>query len=264
MKKPTCIDTFVIKKTNLRNNYYGLTLSSFPGARDCRPGHFLHIKLPCTEILFRRAMSVAGASSERNEIDIIFKVYGRGTALMARLRKGDAVNVLGPLGKPFTPPSKAERVVMVAGGVGFPPLMFLAENLIARGHDPKQIEFFYGGRTRADILKQTRIRNLGVRFHAVTEDGSIGRRGLVTAPVEEFIEAHGTRGLRLYGCGPLPMLKAVNDLGMARGVAGELSLEAPMPCGIGVCLGCVVQRVDGGHSRVCMDGPVFDIGEIAI
>ena len=264
MKKPTCVDTFVLKKRNLHNDYFALTLSSYPRARDCHPGHFVHVKIPSTNILFRRAMSVAGISAVDNEINIIFKVFGRGTRLMSDLHRGDPVNLLGPLGKPFSLPKQDERILLVAGGVGFPPLLFLAERLIEKGFDSKRIEFFYGGRSSVDILMRSRIKRLGVHFHAVTEDGSLGRGGLVTLPVTEFIEAHRRDKLRLYGCGPEPMLKAVNDLGMQYGVQGEISLEAPMPCGIGVCLGCVVPRVDGGHSRVCLEGPVFDIGEIAL
>ncbi len=264
MIKPTAVDTVVSRKQNLRHGYFALTLSPYDRAVDCRPGQFVHVQLPSTDIMFRRAMSVAGATGESGELEIIFKVFGRGTRLMGQLHRGDRINVLGPLGKPFTMPKKTARTVLVAGGVGFPPLMYLAQKMIAQGYDPDKIEFFYGGRTRTDLLRVPRIKKLGVRFHPVTEDGSVGRGGLVTDPLEQFIVNHTGEPLHLAACGPEPMLKAVNDLGMKHEVAGELSLEAPMPCGIGVCLGCVVPRVDGGHSRVCVDGPVFDIGEIAL
>ncbi len=264
MTGPSCVDTAVSRKQNLRNGYFALTLSPYKRAADCRPGQFVHIQIPSTNIMFRRAMSVAGVSADGGELEIIFKVFGRGTRLLGALHKGDRLNVLGPLGKPFRFPKKSDRTVMVAGGVGFPPLMFLAEAMIAKGYDPKKIEFFYGGRTRADLLRVPRIKNLGVNFHPVTEDGSVGRGGLVTDPLEKLIVGHEGEPLHLAACGPEAMLKAVNDLGLKHRIAGELSLEAPMPCGIGVCLGCVVPRVDGGHSRVCVDGPVFDIGEIAL
>jgi dihydroorotate dehydrogenase electron transfer subunit len=98
----------------------------------------------------------------------------------------------------------------------------------------------------------------------VTEDGSVGKRGLVTSYVAEYIEAHLKEKLRIYACGPDGMLRATNTLGLKLKVPGELSLEAPMPCGIGVCLGCVVPLTAGGYARVCVEGPVFKIGEVEL
>ena len=98
----------------------------------------------------------------------------------------------------------------------------------------------------------------------MTEDGSYGEKGLVTGPVERYIKSGDKAKMRLYGCGPDGMLRAVNELGLRLGVPGQLSLEAPMPCGVGICLGCVVPLVKGGYARVCQDGPVFEIGEVAL
>ncbi len=254
----------VTKRRNLKNDYYNFTLGEYSRAAKCRPGQFFHVRLPGTDLLFRRAFSVAAVSLDRDEVEIIFKAVGRGTKIMAAMRNGEELDLLGPLGKPFKPPKRNERVVMVAGGVGFPPLLYLAASLIERGHAPERIDFCYGGRSAPDIIERGRIKNLGVNFAPVTEDGSYGETGLVTAPVERLLEASGNEGVRMYACGPMGMLKAVNDLGVRRGVPGQVSLEAPMPCGIGVCLGCVVPLVAGGHARVCREGPVFEIGEVAL
>ena len=264
MIKPTCENTFLTKTRNLKNDYYSLTFKSFSRAGKCRPGHFIHIRLPGTDVFFRRAFSVASVSRADGAIEIIIKVVGRGTRLMGGLRKGDMVDILGPLGMPFRLPRKSERAIIIAGGVGFPPLLFLASEMVSRGVDPKRIEFFYGGRTGADVIEKTRIKKLGVNFRPVTEDGSVGERGLVTEPVERFILARRNERLRIYACGPEGMLTATNQLGLKLGIPGQVSLEAPMPCGIGVCLGCVVPLVDGTHARVCCEGPVFDIGEVAL
>ncbi|MBD3331693.1 dihydroorotate dehydrogenase electron transfer subunit, partial [candidate division GN15 bacterium] len=183
---------------------------------------------------------------------------------LAALHKRDRLDVLGPLGNSFALPRKSQTTVMIAGGIGFPPLLYMATEMVAKGYDPKSIHFFYGGRTSADILERTRLRRLGIRFHPVTEDGSFGQWGMVTKPVSEFIREHGTKGLRVYGCGPEPMLRATNELALRMEARGQLSLEAPMPCGIGICLGCVVPLSKGGHARVCVDGPVFDIGEVVL
>jgi dihydroorotate dehydrogenase electron transfer subunit len=236
----------------------------FSKARACRPGHFLHLKIASSDIYLRRAFSVASIDPEKKTVEIILKIFGRGSRVLSRMHKGDAVGFLGPLGVPFKFPSRTEETIMVAGGVGFPPLLFLASAMIAKGYDPKRIHFFYGGRTAADIVERTRLRRLGVDLRAVTEDGTFGGKGLVTAPVEEFITAESEHKFRLFGCGPEGMLKATDALARRLGVPGQISMEAPMPCGIGVCLGCVVPLNSGGHARVCHDGPVFDIGEVAL
>jgi dihydroorotate dehydrogenase electron transfer subunit len=209
-------------------------------------------------------MSVAGVNADTGEIEIIFKIVGRGTALLSRLRKGDPVNILGPLGVSFERPRKGERVIIVAGGIGFPPLLFLATHLIAKGHDPRKIDFFYGGRCGADVVECSRIRRLGVNFHPTTDDGSYGLKGFVTKHVEELIQAENRGRSRMYACGPEAMLRVVDSIGVKYGIPGQVSLEAPMPCGIGICLGCVVELRKGGYARVCVDGPVFNIGEVVI
>ena len=141
--------------------------------------------------------------------------------------------------------------------------MFFANRLIEQGHDPKKILFFYGGRSKSDIIERARFKKMGISLTVVTEDGSIGEKGLVTSPVKSYLENHDGP-VQAYSCGPPGMLKAVNDLCLQRGIDGQLSLEAPMPCGFGVCLGCVVPLTAGGHARVCREGPVFEIGEVEL
>ncbi len=264
MTRPTCEDTFLLKKRNLKNNYYSALFKTYSRVDHCRPGQFVHVQIPSSDVYFRRAMSIAGVSVERREIEVIFKVVGRGTTHLGNLHRNDRINLLGPLGKPFSWPRKNETVIIVAGGVGFPPLMYFASEMVRKGFDPRRIEFFYGGRSSGDIIERARIKKLGVNFHPVTEDGSVGEMGLVTKPVEEYIQSNKKSRMRIYGCGPEGMLKAIDKLGIRHGIPGQISLEAPMPCGIGICLGCVVELTKGGHARVCCDGPVFNIGEVVL
>jgi len=264
MTKPACHTSFLCRRRNLGNDYYSLVFEPFAKARSCRPGQFLHLKIPGTNLYFRRAFSVAAVDAAGARVEIILKVFGRGSGILSRMHKGDEIGILGPLGVPFRLPDKKDEVVMIAGGVGFPPLLFLATGMIARGFDPARIHFYYGGRGAGDIVERSRIRKLGVDFQPVTEDGSFGTKGLVTTPVRRFLGEHADSKTRIFGCGPEAMLKAVDVLGQELGVPGQISLEAPMPCGIGVCLGCVVPLTAGGHARVCHDGPVFDIGEVAL
>ena len=265
MIKPTCEDTVLVRVRDLHHGYFSFTFAPYARAVECLPGNFVHVRLNSTDVYLRRAMSVASVNPRKHELEIIFKVFGRGTATLSRFKPGAGVNVLGPLGVGFSIPRSTYRPVLVAGGVGFPPLMFLAQQMIGDGIKPEHIHFFYGGRTSLDLVERARIKKLGVRFYPVTQDGSLGDKGLVTASAEKFIQSHhGKERLRLYACGPEAMLKAVDELGRQYGVAGQLSLESPMPCGIGICLGCVVNLRVGGHARVCCDGPVFEIGEVLL
>lgn len=260
----TCEDTAVIRSRDLKNDYFSLLLGPYSRAKNCLPGCFVHVKLDKSDLYFRRAMSVASVDANKNQIEIIFKIFGRGTTHLSKYRKDDRLDLLGPLGKVFAKPKKNERVILVAGGVGFPPLLFLATNLVANGFPANQIEFFYGGQTSGEIVERSRIKNLKVKFHPVTDDGSFGQKGLVTEAVHKFVRENADEKMRIYGCGPEGMLKATDALGLEHNIPGQLSLEAPMPCGFGVCLGCVVPLKRGGHARVCCDGPVFDIGEVIL
>ena len=264
MTKPSVTDVLLRKKRNLKNGYYSMTFGPFPKASQCKPGQFLHLQLPSTDILFRRAFSIADVRPQEGEVEIIFKILGRGTTLLSKLRTGDQVNLLGPLGTTFKLPRKKQTVVMVAGGVGFPPLLYLAKTMIERGVDPGRIEFFYGGASSADIIERARLKKLEIKFHPVTIDGSFGDKGLVTQPVEALLDLRKGSDIQLYACGPEGMLKATDELAMKYGVEGQLSLEAPMPCGVGICLGCVVELRAGGHARVCREGPVFEVGEVIL
>lgn len=265
MSRITNQAAYLLKSRDLKNKYFSFTFGPYSRAADCKPGQFVHLQLPSSELYFRRAMSVASVDPKAKTVEIIFKVFGRGTRLLAQFHSKDEIKILGPLGRPFAPPKKGETVLMVGGGVGFPPLMYFTERLIENGFRSKSIEFFYGGKTSGDIVERQRIKKLGVNLHVSTDDGSFGSKGYVTAAVDKFIVHHESRRpFRIYACGPDAMLKAVDELARRHQIEGQLSLEAPMPCGIGVCLACVVPLRRGGHARVCVDGPTFDVGEVLL
>ena len=153
---------------------------------------------------------------------------------------------------------------MVAGGVGFPPLLYFATHLIERGFDPKSILFPYGGRSSPDIIDRARIKKLGVKFIPTTEDGSFGEKGFITSPLVRLLSSQEITNPMIYSCGPEPMLKAVDQIAIEFETPGELSMEAPMPCGFGICLGCILPLKAGGYARVCQEGPIFPVGAIAM
>jgi dihydroorotate dehydrogenase electron transfer subunit len=199
-----------------------------------------------------RAFSLVRAGAEGA---VLVRDVGEGTHRLTQLQPGDALDVLGPLGNAFALPPKGVRPVLVAGGVGVAPLAFLAQQLHAAG---RSFVFVYGARAAADLSLKDELAALGP-LHCVTEDGSYGETGLVTAPLQRLLD-DGTPSA-VMACGPHPMLRAVTHLALAANAPVQVALEAPMACGLGTCKGCVVTAHDGVFHYVCSDGPVFD-GEV--
>lgn len=255
------------KRLDAAGLYYSLTIADFKPSRPINPGQFVHIKVADGhDPYFRRAFSIAGYDPKSGELEIIYKIVGRGTTRLGEKGKRDRLDIIGPLGNRFSNISKRKAIVLVAGGVGFPPLYFYAKQLVENGHDSQRIHFFYGGRSRADLVELGRIKKLGVRCLPCTDDGGYGFKGLVTDAVALALADMDPRQTAVCGCGPEPMLAALQHLTLQCGFGGEVSLEAPMPCGIGVCLGCIKPTLadPGRYVRVCYDGPVFKLGEVAL
>jgi dihydroorotate dehydrogenase electron transfer subunit len=192
-------------------------------------------------------------------VQVLYKVIGKGTAQLATQKPGSTLNVLGPLGNGFEPPGDAAiRPVIVAGGIGSAPFPALLAAL-ADGF-PRPL-MYYGGRSRHDLPLLDWFEQRA-EVVVTTDDGSHGREALVTVPLTEMLDGTDPTSIKLYACGPEPMLKAVGRLALERGLDCELSLEAHMACGFGVCLGCVVPAKRGpdgriGYDRVCKEGPVM-------
>ncbi len=189
-------------------------------------------------------------------VEILYKVVGRGTNIMCELHEGDHVELLGPLGTGFFSTSTTKEKILVGGGIGLVPLYMLASELV--GESP--VRLLMGGRNRDDILAVTEFERLGVETYVSTDDGSLGEEGLVTVVLQRKLEKYPNA--EVYACGPMPMLKAVQQICHAKGVALQVSLEAHMACGVGACLGCVVKGA--GHTEespqylcCCKAGPVF-------
>jgi dihydroorotate dehydrogenase electron transfer subunit len=263
MSKIVVEQTEIIKKSKLGNSFYSIRLASFSKAARIVPGQFVHVKIPNPEIFFRRAFSVYDVDGASGTIEILFKAIGRGTAFLAELHKGDRLDIIGPLGNGFSLPKKNEKIILAAGGVGMPPLYFLARTLINKNYDPRKIHFFYGGAKKSDLIELNRIKKLGIDLITSTDDGSFGIKGFVTVAINGFLEKNPDK-YRLYACGPPGMMKAADNLALEKNIPGQLSLEAPMPCGIGVCLGCIMPLRKGGNTRVCREGPVYNIGEVLL
>jgi len=229
------------------------------------PGQFAMLKAHgIYEPLLRRAMAFyrSGTVGDRLDVDFIYQVLGRGTQALARLEPGDKVDFLGSLGNTYDISfAKGREALLVAGGVGSPALFMLAEELL-KLKIPTRL--FIGAMSHGDLCGLADFSALLSKENVAcsTVDGSYGEKGFVTAPLEKHLRAQAGKPLMIYSCGPDPMLHAVSKLAEQYDAPAQLSLEAPMGCGFGVCVGCAVAvKHDCPEGfvfkKVCTDGPVF-------
>lgn len=219
------------------------------GATDgIRAGQFVDIAVPGQ--FLRRPISVCDV--EGDVLTLIYKVVGDGTRKMSQWQAGSTLNVLTGLGNGYNLEKAGERPLLVGGGVGVPPLYYLAKQLRAKG---KIVRVILGFNTREEVFFEDEFRELGCEVQVTTADGSYGIKGFVTAALPFEGESEGSY---YYACGPLPMLRA---LVQAAGTKGEVGMEERMGCGFGICVGCSIQT-QNGIKRVCKEGPVFEAGEI--
>ncbi len=224
------------------------------------PGQFVMVRVGRgNSPLLRRPFSICMTAG--GTFEILYRVVGEGTRLMAEMSCGAGVDILGPFGRGFDTTAGGKRPVLVAGGIGVAPLLFLARALAEGGAGVKVL---IGGKRREEILSLEELEAFGAAVLTATEDGSEGYRGYVTALLESLLN-EGEAFSSIYSCGPLPMLREVARISADRGVPCQLSLETLMACGFGVCLGCIVKVISNGkprYDRVCSEGPVFDAKEI--
>ena len=259
-------DARVLANDEIGSDIWILRLSTPRSLETFRAGAFLHIQVDPGQVpLFRRAYSIL--SARHQEAEVLYKVAGAGTRLLSRHTAGDTVSVVGPLGNSFTTPGPDEMAVMVAGGVGLPPVLRWIENLSASGVARDRMVMLYGARNEGELVLRDRVLATGVRVEYATDDGSFGYHGRVTDLLSKEHEAASARKARMryYACGPAAMLSACSGFTEKSLVPGELALETPMPCGTGICLGCVVPCRSGDEvvfKRTCIDGPIFSAGDV--
>mgnify|MGYP000853801738 CR=1 FL=1 len=300
----------VLRHDPVGPDLYELELSAPQTASAAVPGQFVHIHVrpvwnsqqqpsasaqPCRQVqaqaqpqpsaqsfpqpLLRRPFSISGVDSQvRGSIAILYKVRGAGTALLTNVRPGDCLDVMGPLGRGFSlpePPARsaqASHALLIGGGLGIAPLVFLARTLAQTGH---RVTVFYGANTACET--QSAVRGLqascaegSIQVFTTTLDGSAGLTGIVTDLLTAEPSAAALSDVDfIYTCGPEPMMAAVEQFATARHIPGEMSLETALACGVGACLGCARRlKADPGagpvYARVCKDGPVFSIGQVEL
>ncbi|MBN1297107.1 dihydroorotate dehydrogenase electron transfer subunit [bacterium] len=251
----------IVMQTLLGSGYYHLKLDAPAIAQAACPGQFLMVRIgrSLSDPLLRRPISIMDTGPD-GSVELLYKVVGRGTRLLSSFSAGDRLDMTGPLGNGFFPPETSHHAVLIGGGIGIPPLMFLARVLHRRSD--VTVTAFLGARTAADLPMVDRFGLIGATVILATETGETGLMGRVTDPLLGWLNGNDrTEPTVMYACGPDAMLHAVRDICVDHTIPGQLSLEEHMGCGIGACLGCVVPTRDG-YRRVCTDGPVFNAEEI--
>ncbi|MDD2851392.1 MAG: dihydroorotate dehydrogenase electron transfer subunit [Desulfuromonadaceae bacterium] len=264
--------SLIISNIEVSPGYWRMRMTAPQDFASAEPGQFVMVRVTgAIDPLLRRPFGIfdvgtylpaqSGAVAQPY-LEMLYRVVGKGTALLSTLHETDLLDLLGPLGKGFDLGTPGEEKLIVGGGVGLAPLYLLAKELVKNS----KVRLFAGGRTRDDILCITEFERLGVECYTATEDGSLGECGLVTEALwRRLDQLQG--GASVYACGPHGMLNAVAGIAAARGIPCQVSLEGYMACGVGACLGCVAP----GHSHsqetpdfrcVCTEGPVFDAGEL--
>jgi dihydroorotate dehydrogenase electron transfer subunit len=247
----------LLQNREVKPAHYQARIAAPEIAAAARPGQFLHVVCgDSTDPLLRRPLSISRVSRGEGWVEFIYRVVGEGTSRLSRRPVGGSLDVLGPLGAPFSL-NTGRRHVLVGGGVGIPPMLFLAETLKEEAPED-EIVVLLGGRTADLVLCEGDFTEIGLAPRIVTDDGSLGRKGIVT---DLLAEAFSPGPAVAYACGPVPMLRAVAGAAAEAGVPCQVSFEARMACGLGACLSCVIPTTSG-YQRVCTEGPAFDAATV--
>ncbi|MFA4858189.1 MAG: dihydroorotate dehydrogenase electron transfer subunit [Candidatus Margulisiibacteriota bacterium] len=265
----------IIDFRKVTENYCQITLSTKYISANALPGQFVTVRVNSeTTPLLRRPFSIYNCSPQREIIDILFDVVGEGTKLLADKEVNDQLDILGPLGKGFEIPQTApgqtaknldkapphKIAILVGGGIGIAPLLYLAKTL--KGKIPA-VYAIIGARSKNHLIDPAEFTNTGAQVLTCTDDGSAGKRGLAPEFIPPILEEakEMARETVIYACGPRPMLKMCAEIAQQYNVPCQISMEEKMACGVGACMGCVV-KTRAGYKKVCDDGPVFKAEEI--
>ncbi len=248
----------VIENQEVASGFFRLTLAADSFPETVAPGQFVMVRTAeGVDPLLRRAFAVHDVLDRR--IKILYKVVGRGTEWLSKRKKSDGIDLIGPLGRGFVIPKTVKTAWLVAGGIGIAPFKLMIRVLRSKNIDTT---LFFGARTAEELAGLRDLGEQGLSLVLSTEDGSLGEQGMIVDVFREYIQnAQIDKTCRVYACGPHPMLSETARLCRETGVAGEVSMESEMGCGLGTCMGCVIRTPDG-YQRVCREGPVFPADRI--
>ncbi|MBN1986076.1 MAG: dihydroorotate dehydrogenase electron transfer subunit [Prolixibacteraceae bacterium] len=255
MSKKFVEDFKVAENIALNSSNFLIKLVSPKKLPDIKPGQFVNIEVKNSdEIFLRRPFSIFEIDYQKNTLSLIIKILGRGSKKLTELKAGDTVNLVYPLGKSFTIPQSDDRILLIGGGSGVAPMLFLAKE---SGLNRENVDILLGARSREDHVDASEYSKYG-NLHFTTEDGSFGEKGFVIHhSVFQQINSYS----KVYTCGPDAMMRAVAKTAKDEDIFCEVSLENLMACGFGVCL-CCIEPTQKGNLCVCTEGPVFNIKEL--
>lgn len=248
----------IVTKEQLKSDIFKIAFSSEEMAKVALPGQFLEIRVnDDIEPFLRRPISIHKIEKEKNELEFIFQVKGKGTEILSKKQVGDKISVLGPLGKGNFQFENYKNIAIIGGGIGVFPLYELAR----QAGKNAQVTTYLGFRSKDFVVLEDDFKAVSNKLVLTTDDGSYGENGFAINYLKADCKTQ--KPDCIYACGPLPMLKAVRDFAIQNEIPAQVSLEERMGCGIGICLGCAVKDKNAeGYKHVCKDGPVFDVNDV--
>lgn len=253
----------VLSNRYISSGCYRLVVKSPSSFLQATPGQFVNVRIDNDNglrPLLRRPFSINDITSQG--IKIIYKIVGKGTNILSGKKMGNHLDVLGPLGRGFSVCKEAKKHLLIGGGMGAAPLLFLARKIGEKGRKDASTLAFLGFETAEKIICREDFAQKNIPLQVATEDGSYGHKGLVSRVVESYVEGlSSTSGVSIYACGPREMLKVVAEVGSRYAIFSQVLMEEIIGCGVGACRGCVIKG-NAGYLRVCKDGPVFNARDI--
>lgn len=254
----------VVKQQELVEGIYDLTLQTKDIAAAAKAGQFVSVYSNDPSKLLPRPISLCGIDKEKGQIRLVYRVTGEGTGTeeFSKLKEGDSVKILGPLGNGFTV-EEGKTAFLIGGGIGVPPMLQLAKDINASADVPK-MQIIMGYRDENTFLLDE-FKEQAESFVS-SDNGAVGTKGTVV----DAIKANNLKADVIYACGPTPMLRALRDYADENGMTCYISMEERMACGIGACLACVCKTKEKDHhsnvnnKRICKEGPVFNAKEVEL
>lgn len=253
MKKLVVTGTILLNKA-VNENVKHMVIKAPEIANLAEPGQFVHVKTLHSENFLRRPFSIADVDKNEGTITLIYRIVGKGTAEYAELKVGEQFSILGPIGNGFE--LKSGRPLLIGGGVGIAPLIYLARKL----KDEKPI-LLIGGKNKDEVFWKDYLEEFADKIYITTDDGSVGFKGFTIQLLPQILAENKIE--HIYTCGPNIMMEGVAKLAHEQDIDCQVSLEKRMACGIGVCLGCTFEgKLTKKRRKVCTEGPVFPSKEV--
>lgn len=256
----------IIAKEQLKEDLYKFSVQAPEIVENAKPGHFIEIRvLDNIEPLLRRPISIYNIDKETGILEFIFQVKGKGTEILAKRNIGEELDIIGPLGYGTFDIKEYKNVAIIGGGIGTFPLYELAKEL--KEKTSSNVNIYLGFRNKDLVVLEEEFKAVSDNLIITTDDGSYGISGFAINELKKDIEANTID--KIFACGPLPMLKAVQALAIEKDIPCQISLEEKMACGLGVCLGCAVKTAKSPKEapeywHVCKAGPVFNATDVEI